>query len=75
MQRADLEALCEPFTPEEVLDGIQDLYDHLLYSTVLDEDDLALVSLKAGIEVLKKVIEGANGPDLPPSVQIRRMTF
>jgi len=75
MQRADLEALCEPFTPEEVLDGIQDLYDHLLYSTVLDEGDLALVSLKAGIEVLKKMIEDTNGPDLPPSVQIRRMTF
>jgi len=74
MQRADLEALCEPQTPEETLEYLQGLYDHLSMTTV-DVAEGTLISLKAGIEVLKKAIEDTNGPDLPPSVQARRMTF
>ena len=75
MTRLELEALCKPQSPEEVLDGLQELHAYLDTSAVTATEDSDLYSLNAGIEILKKTIEQANGRDLPPSVQVRRIMF
>ena len=67
MQRADLEALCEPLTPEDALSGLQELYEALEASAWGQAEDLE--SANAGIEVLKKVIEETKADNQPPSVR------
>lgn len=53
--REELEACCQPLTPEEVLEGLQELYDYASNSPRIEEEhDLPL--LNAAIEVLRKVI-------------------
>lgn len=67
MQRADLEALYEPLTPEDALSGLQELYEALEASAWGQAEDLE--SANAGIEVLKKVIEETKADNQPPSVR------
>ncbi len=57
MTRLELEALCKPQSPEEVLDGLQELCDYLNTTAVAATEDSVLYSLNAGIEILKKTIE------------------
>lgn len=59
MTRQELEHLCQPLTPEVVLENLRSLYDDLSNSPgwVSDEE---LETLNACIEVLKVVIKEAK---------------
>ena len=53
--REELETCCQPLTPEEALESLQELYDYASNSPRIEEEhDLPV--LNAAIEVLRKVI-------------------
>lgn len=70
MTRQELEQLCEPQTPEQVLEGLRNLYNYLSNSFAPEEDDLT--AMNASIAVLEKEIEDTS---FSPSVRIIRSIY
>jgi hypothetical protein len=72
MTRKELEQLCQPQTPEEVLEELESAYNE----GGGDDAPLGLMpgmmALKATIGILKKLIEEA---DMSPSVKVRRIVW
>lgn len=68
MTRQELELLCQPQTPEEVLDGLKELYEERINLQGGAGDEL-LDALNSGYNILQKLIDDI---DMPATVQVRR---
>lgn len=75
MTRQDLEQLCQPQTPEEVLEELESQYNE----AGGDDNPLALmlemVALKAATEIVREAIDEAANADLAPSVKATRLIW